>query len=217
MMKSEGKFEKFAVQWKENIFLRYNILKGLLLVFLVIFVISLLSANAGSDSSVEEIVQKVVPDLVQAQQQDDSGTAAEEQENGAQENGETAGGDEQDEGKETQDEGVFDGMGPATALDFKRIFGLNAEDYEGTAYFKPISQMDVEELLIVKVASDDQMETLEKAVEERIENQKKSFDGYGAAQCALLEKAIVKEKGNFLFYCTSPDAEEYCDRFADAL
>ena len=35
-MKSEGKFEKFAVQWKENIFLRYNILKGLLLVFLVI-------------------------------------------------------------------------------------------------------------------------------------------------------------------------------------
>ena len=101
--------------------------------------------------------------------------------------------------------------------DFKRIFGLNAEDYEGTAYFKPISQMDVEELLIVKVASDDQMETLEKAVEERVENQKKSFDGYGAAQCALLEKAIVKEKGNFLFYCTSPDAEEYCDRFADAL
>ena len=62
-----------------------------------------------------------------------------------------------------------------------------------------------------------QMESLEEAADERIENQKKSFDGYGAAQCALLEKAIVKKKGNFLFYCTSPDAEEYCNRFVDAM
>lgn len=90
-------------------------------------------------------------------------------------------------------------MEQATVLDFKRIFGLNAEDYEGIAYFKPVSQMDVEELLIVKVKSEEQMESLEEAADERIENQKKSFDGYGAAQCALLEKAIVKKKGNFLF------------------
>ncbi len=211
MTKSEKKFDKFAVQWKENIFLRYNILKGILLILLVIFVASLLSANAGSDKSVDEIVQKVVPDLVQSQQEEDAGdvgTAEEQETEGDEEGGEQA---------ETQDEGVFDGMGQATVLDFKRIFGLNAEDYEGVAYFKPISQMDVEELLIVKVKSEDQIETLEKAVEERIKSQKNSFDGYGAAQCALLEKAIVKEKGNFLFYCTSPDAEKYCDLFIDAL
>lgn len=210
MIKSEGKFEKFAVQWRENIFLRYNILKGLLLVFLAIFVIGLLSSNAGSDRDVDDIVQKVVPDLLQSQQEEDNGTSA-GQPDDAQNEG-TA-----QTGEGTQDEGVFDGMGQATALDFKRIFGLNAEDYDGVSYFKPISQMDVVELLIVKVKSDDQMETLESAVEERIEDQKKSFDGYGAAQCALLEKAIIKEKGNFLFYCTSPDAEEYCDLFLDAL
>lgn len=148
MMKSEKKFDKFAVQWKENIFLRYNILKGILLILLVIFVAGLLSANAGSDKSVDEIVQKVVPDLVQSQQEEDAGdvgTAEEQETEGDEEGGEQA---------ETQDEGVFDGMGQATVLDFKRIFGLNAEDYEGVAYFKPISQMDVEELLIVKVKSD---------------------------------------------------------------
>lgn len=88
-------------------------------------------------------------------------------------------------------------MGQATVLDFKRIFGLNAEDYEGIAYFKPVSQMDVEELLIVKVKSEEQMESLEEAADERIENQKKSFDGYGAAQCVLFGKSDCQEKRKF--------------------
>ena len=194
-MKSEGKIGNFIHELRENSLLRYNIVKGILLILLVIFIAGLLSANAGSDKSVEEITRMVVPDLMQEQQEGNLSSDA----------------------GDSQEEGVFDGMEQATVLDFKRIFGLNAEDYEGIAYFKPVSQMDVEELLIVKVKSEEQMESLEEAADERIENQKKSFDGYGAAQCALLEKAIVKKKGNFLFYCTSPDAEEYCNRFVDAM
>ena len=210
-MKSEGKIGNFIHELRENSLLRYNIVKGILLILLVIFIAGLLSANA--DKSVEEIARMVVPDLTQEQQE---GNLSSDTETSPQQSGEQENTSDEDAG-DSQEEGVFDGMGQATVLDFKRIFGLNAEDYEGIAYFKPVSQMDVEELLIVKVKSEEQMESLEEAADERIENQKKSFDGYGAAQCALLEKAIVKKKGNFLFYCTSPDAEEYCNRFVDAM
>lgn len=182
----------------------YNLAKIILLIMLFIFIAALLANNAGSEKSVSEIVPAVVPHLTEGYQENENPETSEQQPPVSGEG-------------DIVDEGVFDGMGQASALDFKRIFGLNAEDYEGMAYFKPLSQMDVEELLIVKVKSDEQMETLQSTVTERIENQKKSFDGYGAAQCALLEKSIVKEKGNFLFYCTSPDAEDYYEAFLDAL
>ena len=146
----------------------------------------------------------------------ESGDTGSDGENGAPSESDDAGSDGENS-RSGENTGVFDGMGQATALDFKRIFGLNAEDYDGVVYFKPISQMDVEELLIVKLASDDQAEALEEAVDDRTDSQKTSFDGYGAAQCALLEKAIVKTRGNFLFYCVSPDAEKYYQAFLDAM
>ena len=62
-MKSEGKIGNFIHELRENSLLRYNIVKGILLILLVIFIAGLLSANAGSDKSVEEITRMVVPDL----------------------------------------------------------------------------------------------------------------------------------------------------------
>ncbi len=115
------------------------------------------------------------------------------------------------------EDGVFDGMEAGSVLDFKRIFGLNAEDYEGVEYFKPVSQMDVEELLIVKLKDGQDSADLQDSVKERVSSQLDAFDGYGAAQCALLNKYILKVKGNVLFYCVSPDAGDYYSKFKKAL
>ena len=226
-MRFREKFEDLADILRTDVLMRYNVVKAVLLVLLIVFIAVLLGGNAGSQKSAEAMARSVVPELVQESQDGESGEEAPETEGENSESGENSGdggenttGSEEGEGEATdpssgEETGVFDGMGQATALDFKRIFGLNAEDYEGVAYFKPISQM--EELLIVKLASSEQEEALEEAVEERIDNQKTSFDGYGVAQCALLEKAIVKTKGNFLFYCVSPDAEQHYQAFLDAM
>ena len=197
----------FADIMRTDVLFRYNFVKVVLIAALLIFVVFLLGGNTGSSRSAEEIAKSVVPDLMQVENAENP------------ESPYTGGEDGQDggSGQTGENTGVFDGMGQGTVLDFKRIFGLNAEDYEGVVYFKPISQMDVEELLIVKLASDDQAEALEEAVNDRIDSQKTSFDGYGVAQCALLEKAIVKTQGNFLFYCVSPDAEKYYQAFLDAM
>lgn len=194
----------FADIMRTDVLFRYNFVKVVLIAALLIFVVFLLGGNTGSSRSAEEIAKSVVPDLMQAENAESPYTGGEDGQDGG-------------SGQTGENTGVFDGMGQGTVLDFKRIFGLNAEDYEGVVYFKPISQMDVEELLIVKLASDDQAEALEEAVNDRIDSQKTSFDGYGVAQCALLEKAIVKTQGNFLFYCVSPDAEKYYQAFLDAM
>lgn len=214
IMKFEEKIEDVTYSLKTNSIAFYNIIKAALVALLVVFIAVLLAGNADSDRSADAVARDVAPELFHEEAGGEEPSASEGDRPAEGTNPDAPQGE--DPGA-TEGEGVFDGMGQATALDFKRIFGLNAEDYDGIAYFKPISQMDVEEMLIARLKSDDQAEALEDAVEERIENQKTSFDGYGAAQCALLEKAIVKRKGNFLFYCVSPKAEKYCDAFLDAI
>lgn len=224
-MKLRQKIWEYICIVREDPVQRYNVIKAALVILLVIFIAAQLSANKGSDRSAEEVAGEVVPELIRSAEgeqppQPSPDSAAEIGSYGqfGTDSEEAAPAQEAEIPEGTPEEsGVFDGMGQADALDFKRIFGLNAEDYDSAVYFKPLSQMDVEELLIVRVKSEDQMEELEEAVEDRIRKQKTSFDGYGAAQCALLEKAIVKGRGNFLFYCVSPEAEKRCDAFLHAL
>ena len=124
----------FADIMRTDVLFRYNFVKVVLIAALLIFVVFLLGGNTGSSRSAEEIAKSVVPDLMQAENAESPYTGGEDGQDGG-------------SGQTGENTGVFDGMGQGTVLDFKRIFGLNAEDYEGVVYFKPISQMDVEELL----------------------------------------------------------------------
>ncbi len=270
----------------------YNVVKAVLIAFLIVFIIILLAGNAGTGHSASQIAKKVVPQLMTDETVSNSGAN-----DGSVDTGETDGetvdnvddksgkdnsdsesekdsadgksSNESSDGKSEKDsagsesdkdssdssddksekkstktnkknddsseksneegnliesgvsgageDGVFDGMEAGSVLDFKRIFGLNAEDYEGVEYFKPVSQMDVEELLVVKLKDGQDSADLQDSVKERVSSQLDAFDGYGAAQCALLNKYILKVKGNVLFYCVSPDAGDYYSKFKKAL
>ena len=61
--------------------------------------------------------------------------------------------------------------------DIRRVFGLNSDDYSGVVYYKPVSNMDVQEILIVKLKSKEQGESVEKAALARVDEQLQSFQG----------------------------------------
>lgn len=88
----------------------------------------------------------------------------------------------------------------------KRLFGINAGDYEGTALYVSDSNMKVEEILIVKLKEASQAEEVEKAVQSRLERQLDSFEGYDPQQCALLEAHVLDTVGNYLLYVVHDDA-----------
>ena len=79
----------------------------------------------------------------------------------------------------------FSSMEESTNRMFKKFYGLNAQDYEAVVLYAPITNMDAEELLIVKLKSTDQAETVTGAIEERLQTQKNSFEGYGIEQYDL--------------------------------
>ena len=89
---------------------------------------------------------------------------------------------------------------PAGNRMVKRFYGLNPGDYEGVVLYAPKDNMDVNELLIVKLKDTSQSKAVESAIRQRLDTQLKSFEGYGAEQTALLEAHKLQVKGNYIFF-----------------
>ena len=100
----------------------------------------------------------------------------------------------------------------------KRLYGLDADEYEGCYLLYPDTNMGAEEILLVKFAEGTDTQALLAAVDRRIEAQKTSFDGYGIEQYELLTKHAVTElAGNFLLFVVSKNDTDAVKAFREAL
>lgn len=111
----------------------------------------------------------------------------------------------------------MEAMEESTNRMFKKFYGLNANDYEGVVLYAPKTNMDAEEILIVKLKDTSQAESVTAAIEKRLETQKSSFEGYGIEQYDLLKNHILDVQGNFIFYVVHPDASKADQAFRDSL
>lgn len=99
----------------------------------------------------------------------------------------------------------------------KKIFGLNDAEYEGIVYYQGSGVMDVSELLIVKLKSDSQADTVEKAMQGRVEAQIQNFTNYGTNQIDLLKSYEIRVVGNYCFYAVSENASQLREIFSKSL
>ena len=100
---------------------------------------------------------------------------------------------------------------------FKRLYGLNANDFADVRLYVGGSNMDVEELLIVKLKDTSQSESMQSAITERVEKQLKSFEGYGPEQCKLLKDHILDVQGNYILFIVHSDAVSADGAFRNSL
>lgn len=99
----------------------------------------------------------------------------------------------------------------------KRYYGLNSADYEGVMFYSAEFSISALEVLLVEVKSDQQVQEVRDAIEERLESRKNTFEGYAPEQAQLIEQAQVQVRGRFIFLAVSPDAENYVATFAKSL
>ena len=111
----------------------------------------------------------------------------------------------------------MDGMHQEGSQMVKRLYGLNANDYDGTILYIADSNMGAEEMLLVKLADVSQADDVEGAVETRISNQENAFEGYGAEQYQLLQEHVLSVQGNYVFFLVHPDARQAQKAFLDSL
>ncbi|MEG1715174.1 MAG: DUF4358 domain-containing protein [Lachnospiraceae bacterium] len=108
-------------------------------------------------------------------------------------------------------------MDKAEIRELRKYYGLNAKDYDGTLFYHSKSSMGVEELLLIKVKNNSQTEAVEKAIEQRVDAQKKNFEGYGVEQMKLLNDAVWEIRGNYIFLSIAKNAETVQKTFRSSL
>lgn len=94
---------------------------------------------------------------------------------------------------------------------------LGTDQFDSYLYYKSKEALGVEEILVVKVKSKEDIPTISSAAEERVKSQINVYESYGPRQVKLLKGAVIKTKGRYLFYCTSADADKYEEVFKDSI
>ena len=89
-----------------------------------------------------------------------------------------------------------------------QFLNLDYQQYDEYLYYKGKEALSVDEVLIVKAKNRDDLSAVKDAVENRIDSQITTYEGYGPSQVALLKNAVVTTKGKYLFYCTGKSAEK---------
>lgn len=111
----------------------------------------------------------------------------------------------------------LEGMQESNNRMFQKFYGLNPEDYEGVTLYSPASNMDAQELLIIKLKDNSQAEAVTEAINTRLETQMNSFEGYGIEQYAMLEDHVLDVQGNFILYVVNPNAQAADEAFRSSL
>lgn len=88
----------------------------------------------------------------------------------------------------------------------KKYYGLNPEEYDGVVLYYPLTNMDAEELLIIKLADTSQAEEVRNAIENRRSTQIGIYENYAPEQLALCEQAVIDVVGNYILYVVHEDA-----------
>lgn len=99
----------------------------------------------------------------------------------------------------------------------KRLYGLTPSDYAGICVWYPTTNMGAEEVLIVQLNDMSQQEAVAAAAQARLDTQMNTFEGYGVEQVALLEKAVIEVRGNYILFVCNDNVDDAVRAFLDAL
>ena len=99
----------------------------------------------------------------------------------------------------------------------KRLYGLTPSDYAGICVWYPPTNMGAEEVLIVQLNDMSQQEAVAAAAQARLDTQMNTFEGYGVEQVALLEKAVIEVRGNYILFVCNDNVDDAVRAFLDAL
>ena len=108
-------------------------------------------------------------------------------------------------------------MNEAGAMKLKALYGLSANDYRETALYIPESNMDAQEMLLIRCENEEQTKEAEAAMRKRIETLVGLFESYGVEQMGIINKAVVKVKGPYCLYVCDENSAKILSAFEKAV
>ncbi|MEK3791824.1 DUF4358 domain-containing protein [Paenibacillus sp. FSL R7-0204] len=98
----------------------------------------------------------------------------------------------------------------------KKLYQLNADEVQDFVLYTAESNVEANELAVIRVKQEDQADSVKEKIMERIEAQKVKLKDYRPEQFYLVEKHILKVKGRYILFTVSKDAEQIESAFNEA-
>ena len=108
-------------------------------------------------------------------------------------------------------------MTKSGAMKLRSLYGLTENEYEEVILYTPASNMDAQELLLVRCKSEAQTSGVKAAMEERIAYLTSIFESYGVEQMALIRSAVIDIQGKYVLYVCSTDSKTADNAFRKAV
>ena len=100
---------------------------------------------------------------------------------------------------------------------FRDRFGIGPDGCEDWALYGSDSILTVDELLVAKVPDADARDELIEALQARRDGQLTTFRDYGTNQAYLLERAVLWQRGNYVFYGVSEQVDQWESEFLSVI
>jgi len=100
---------------------------------------------------------------------------------------------------------------------FRRNYQLNPADFDGVMMYASEFRLAADEVLLIRVKSQQQITGVVRVIEERLQSRRQDFDGYVPEQVQLIDQAQLSVRGNYIFLAVGPDAEHYKKIFSNSL
>lgn len=89
----------------------------------------------------------------------------------------------------------------------KKLYGINKRDVEDFILYAPKSNMEANEILILKAKTKDDLKALQAKVNERVEKQSDSFKNYEQTQYEIISNYVLEQKDQYLILIISKDSK----------
>ncbi|RED75153.1 DUF4358 domain-containing protein [Cohnella phaseoli] len=98
----------------------------------------------------------------------------------------------------------------------KKLYHLDADEVQDFVLYTAQSNVEANELAVIKVKQENQAESVKEKIMKRIEAQEVKLKDYRPEQYYLVEKHILKIKGRYILFTVSKDAEKIESAFDKA-
>lgn len=89
----------------------------------------------------------------------------------------------------------------------KKLYGINKRDVEDFILYSPKSNMEANEILILKAKTEDELKELKDKINDRVNKQSDSFKNYNETQYEIISNYVLEQKNQYLILIISKDSQ----------
>lgn len=90
----------------------------------------------------------------------------------------------------------------------RKLYSISDKDIEDYMLYAPKTNMDANEIIILKAKNQQDIDNLKEKIEKRISKQEESFKNYRPEQYEILDKHILSIKGKYIIAIVSKDVDK---------